>query len=52
MSKLIGLDHTHPFLILADDAVTENLTHELASLYGINVVRIENFAERLSETIH
>ena len=51
MSKLIGLDHAHTFLILADDAVTENLTRDLGSLYGINVVRIESFAEQLSQMI-
>lgn len=51
MSKIIGLDRSHTFMILTDDAVTDNLARDLGNLFGMTVVRIEKFAEQLTKVL-
>lgn len=51
MAKIIGLDCSHTFMILADSAVTDNLTRDLSNLFGMTVVRIEKFAEQLTTVL-
>lgn len=51
MSRIIGLDHSHTFMILADGAVTDNLARNLSNLFGMTVVRAEKFAEHLAKVL-
>ncbi len=51
MSKIIGLDRLHTFMILADGAVTDSLARDLGNLFGMTVVRIEKFAEHLTKVL-
>ena len=48
LSKILGLDASHTFMILADSAVTANLARDLSYLFGMSVVQIDNFAEQLA----
>ncbi len=48
MSRMMGLDRSHTFMILADGSVTENIARDLGNLFGMTVVRIERFAEQLA----
>lgn len=51
MSRVIGLDRSHTFMILADSSVTDNLARDLGNLFGMTVVRIERFAEQLTKVL-
>ena len=51
MSKVIGIDRLHTFMILADSSVTDNLARDLGNLFGMTVVRIERFAEQLTRVL-
>lgn len=51
MSRIIGLDRSHTFMILTDGAVTDNLARDLGNLFGMTVVRIEKFAEQLNKVL-
>lgn len=48
---MIGLNCDNTFMILADSAVTDNLVRLLSHLYGINVVRIDKFAEQITKML-
>lgn len=47
MSKLLGLDPSHTFMILADSSVTDSVTRDLSNLFSMTVVRAEKFADQL-----
>ncbi len=51
MSRIIGLDRSHTFMILADGAVTDGLARDLSNLFGMTVVRVEKFAEHLIKVL-
>ena len=51
MSKTMGLDRSHTFMILADGAVTDSLARDLSNLFGMTVVRVEKFAEHLVKVL-
>lgn len=51
MSRVMGLDRSHTFMILADDSVTDNIARDLSNLFGMTVVRIERFAEQLTKVL-
>lgn len=51
VAKMIGLNCDNTFMILADSAVTDNLVRLLSHLYGINVVRIDKFAEQITKML-
>jgi len=51
MAKIIGIDCSHMFMVLADGTVTDNLARDLSSLFGMTVVRIEKFAEQLTKAL-
>ena len=51
IAKVIGLDRSHTFMILADGAVTDNIVRDLSDLFGMTVVRIEKFAEQLEKVL-
>ncbi len=51
MSRVMGLDRSHMFMILADEVVTDSLARDLGNLFEMNVVRIERFAELLASVL-
>ncbi len=51
MSKIMGLDKSHIFLVLTDSAVSDVLAEDLTKLYGITVSRIEKFAEHFATAL-
>jgi hypothetical protein len=51
ISRMIGLDCSHTFLILADGAVTDSLARDLSSLHKMTVVCVGKFAEQLEKVL-
>jgi len=51
MSKTLGLDRSHTFMILADGSVTDALARDLGNLFGMTVARVEKFAEQLTRVL-
>lgn len=51
VAKILGLDRSHTFMVLADSIVTDDRAKDLSELFGMTVVRIEKFAEQLSEVL-
>ena len=51
ISKIIGLDRSHTFMILTDSVVTDNLARDLSNLFGMTVIRSEKFAQQLATVL-
>lgn len=47
VAKIMKLDRSHTFMVLADDVVTDVIAKDLSNLFGMTVVRIEKFVEHL-----
>jgi hypothetical protein len=51
MAKVLGLDRSHAFMVLADEAVTEALADTLTAIFGMTVVPVQAFEKRLAQVL-